>query len=65
MKNTVYSLARASQASSLEEFALVELASHFIETNPYAEVAGIANQIDGLESSIEIEGTHFPICVHA
>jgi urate oxidase len=39
MKNTVYSLARASSATSAEDFA-VELVSHFIETNPHAETAG-------------------------
>ena len=39
MKNTVYSLARASSAASMEEFGL-ELASHFIETNPHANAAG-------------------------
>jgi urate oxidase len=39
MKNTVYSLARSSLASSTEDFAL-ELAAHFITTNPYAEIAG-------------------------
>src|SRR5271170_3307655 len=39
MKNTVYSLARASSATSMEEFG-VELVSHFIENNPYANTAG-------------------------
>jgi urate oxidase len=40
MKNTVYSLARASSATSIEDFAS-ELATHFIENNPYAEAAEI------------------------
>src|SRR5579883_798926 len=39
MKNTVYSLAQSSSAASIEDFA-VELVSHFIESNPYAESAG-------------------------
>jgi urate oxidase len=39
MKNTVYSLARSSSAASMEDFAL-ELAAHFIATNPYAESTG-------------------------
>ena len=39
MKNTVYSLARASSAVSMEGFAL-ELVSHFIETDRYADGAG-------------------------
>jgi urate oxidase len=39
MKNTVYSLARSSSAKSMEDFGL-ELVSHFIETNPYADAAG-------------------------
>ena len=40
MKNTVYSLARSSSAKSMEEFGQ-ELVSHFIETNPYADAAGV------------------------
>ena len=40
MKNTVYSLARASHAQSIEAFA-VELASHFIANNAYAKRAGV------------------------
>lgn len=40
MKNTVYSLARASSAASMEDFA-VELVSHFIENNSHAETAGV------------------------
>lgn len=43
MKNTVYSLARASAAASMEEFA-IELVSHFIETNPHAESAEVRIQ---------------------
>lgn len=39
MKNTVYSLARASSATSMEKFA-VELVSHFIESDTYARSAG-------------------------
>ena len=39
MKNTVYSLARASSAISMEGFA-VELVSHFIGSNPYSNSAG-------------------------
>ena len=39
MKNTVYSLARESSAVSMEGFAL-ELVSHFIETDRYADGAG-------------------------
>jgi len=40
MKNTVYSLARSSSAKSVEGFGQ-ELVSHFIETNPYADAAGV------------------------
>jgi urate oxidase len=40
MKNTVYSLGRASSAMSMEGFG-IELVSHFIETDPYAEMAGV------------------------
>jgi urate oxidase len=40
MKNTVYSLARASSSISMEEFS-IELVSHFIATNPYADSAGV------------------------
>jgi urate oxidase len=43
MKNTVYSLARASSAASMEDFA-IELASHFIENNPHAEGAEVRIQ---------------------
>jgi urate oxidase len=43
MKNTVYSLARASSATSIEAFA-IELAAHFIETNPHAEGAEVRIQ---------------------
>jgi urate oxidase len=39
MKNTVYSLARSSNAVSMESFAQ-ELVSHFIDTNPNADKAG-------------------------
>ena len=40
MKNTVYSLARASSAVSMEDFG-IELVSHFVETNPHADSAGV------------------------
>jgi urate oxidase len=40
MKNTVYSLARASSATTIEDFAL-ELVQHFIETNVHAALAGV------------------------
>jgi urate oxidase len=40
MKNTVYSLARASSAISMEDFA-IELVSHFIATNPHADGAEV------------------------
>jgi urate oxidase len=43
MKNTVYSLARASSAESMENFAL-ELVSHFMENNPHAEGAEVRIQ---------------------
>ena len=39
MKNTVYSLARASSALSIEDFG-IGLVSHFLESNPYADSAG-------------------------
>ena len=40
MKNTVYSLARASSAVSMEDFG-IELLSHLLLTDPYAESAGV------------------------
>ncbi len=40
MKNTVYSLARASTSAAIEDFAQ-ELAAHFIHENPYANRAGV------------------------
>jgi urate oxidase len=43
MKNTVYSLARASSATSMEEFA-IELVSHFIKNNPHANGAEVRIQ---------------------
>jgi urate oxidase len=43
MKNTVYSLARASSAASMEEFA-IELVSHFIQNNPHADSAEVRIQ---------------------
>jgi urate oxidase len=43
MKNTVYSLARASTSVSVEDFAK-EVAHHFIKNNPYADVAGVRVQ---------------------
>lgn len=43
MKNTVYSLARASAAVAIEDFAK-ELAAHFIANNPHAERAGVRIQ---------------------
>ena len=39
MKNTVYSLARASRAKTIEDFA-IELATHFITTQPQVDEAG-------------------------
>ena len=58
MKNTVYSLARASSATSMEEFG-VELVSHFIESNPYAATAGA--RIRGTAwKHIEAAGEQFP-----
>jgi len=39
MKNTVYSLARASKAGSPEEFA-IELVTHFIDMQPQVDEAG-------------------------
>jgi urate oxidase len=39
MKNTVYSLARASTAKTMEDFA-IELATHFITSQPQVEEAG-------------------------
>jgi urate oxidase len=43
MKNTVYSLGRASSAASMEAFA-IELVSHFTETNPHADGAEVRIQ---------------------
>jgi urate oxidase len=43
MKNTVYSLGRASSAASMEAFA-IELVSHFIENNPHADAAEVRIQ---------------------
>jgi urate oxidase len=43
MKNTVYSLGRASSAVTMEDFG-IELAAHFIENNPHAEGAEIGIQ---------------------
>jgi len=58
MKNTVYSLARASAATSMEAFG-VELVSHFIESNPYAASAGA--RIRGTPwKHIEAGGEQFP-----
>ncbi|MFY9937365.1 MAG: urate oxidase, partial [Silvibacterium sp.] len=58
MKNTVYSLARASSAMSMEEFS-VELVSHFIESNPYAATA--CARIRGTAwKHIEAAGEQFP-----
>jgi len=39
MKNTVYSLARESKASTIEEFA-TELVTYFVETQPQVDEAG-------------------------
>src|SRR5579883_2222255 len=58
MKNTVYSLAQSSSAASIEDFA-VELVSHFIESNPYAESAG-AHIAATLWKHIEVDGSVFP-----
>jgi urate oxidase len=58
MKNTSYSLARSSSATSMEEFG-VELVSHFLETNPYATTAGA--HIRGTAwKHIEAAGEQFP-----
>jgi urate oxidase len=57
MKNTVYSLARASNALSIEDFAQ-ELVSHFIQTNPYADQAGVHIAATGWKP-IEADGKHF------
>jgi urate oxidase len=58
MKNTVYSLARASSATSMEEFG-VELVSHFIENNSYVATAGA--RIRGTPwKHIEAGGERFP-----
>jgi urate oxidase len=40
MKNTVYSLARASSAVTIEDFGK-ELVTHFIESDPHAGLAGV------------------------
>lgn len=40
MKNTVYSLARASKADTIEEFA-TELVTYFINTQPQVDEAGV------------------------
>jgi urate oxidase len=58
MKNTVYSLARASSAISMEEFG-VELVSHFIETNPHAATAGAQIQATPWKH-IDAGGERFP-----
>jgi urate oxidase len=58
MKNTVYSLARASSAASMEEFA-VELVSHFIETNPHAGSAEVRIQATQWKH-IAADGEEFP-----
>jgi urate oxidase len=58
MKNTVYSLARASSSRSMEEFA-AELVSHFIETNPHAETAS-ARIVATPWKHIEADSAVFP-----
>jgi len=58
MKNTVYSLARASSATSMEDFA-IELVSHFINANPYAEGVG-AHIVATPWKHIDSGGTAFP-----
>ena len=58
MKNTVYSLARASTAASMEEFA-IELVSHFIETNRHAESAEVRIQSTSWKHLVA-DGEEFP-----
>lgn len=58
MKNTVYSLARASLAVSMEDFAK-ELVDHFIENNKYAELAGVRIQATPWKH-ISAGGVRFP-----
>jgi len=56
MKNTVYSLARASSAFSMEDFA-IELVSHLLQTDPYADSVGARivatpwRHIDGFDAA--------------
>jgi urate oxidase len=57
MKNTVYSLARTSTATSMEDFAK-ELVTHFIDTTPYAELAGVSIKSTPWKH-IEAAGEHF------
>jgi urate oxidase len=58
MKNAVYSLARASSATSPEAFA-IELASHFIANNPHAQGAEIRIQSTPWKQLVVNDGT-FP-----
>jgi urate oxidase len=56
MKNTVYSLARASSATSMEAFA-IELVTHFIENNPHADGAEVRIQSTPWEQLTANDGT--------
>jgi len=58
MKNTVYSLARGSSATSMEAFAK-ELVTHFIETNPNASAAGVSIHSTPWKH-LSAGGEHFP-----
>jgi urate oxidase len=58
MKNTVYSLARASSASSPEAFAL-ELTTHFLRGNPEAEYVSVEIAAKPWEHAV-INGSSHP-----
>jgi urate oxidase len=58
MKNTVYSLVRASSATSMEDFA-IELVSYLIENNPQAETAD-ARIVATPWKHIDAGGVEFP-----
>ena len=58
MKNTVYSLARTSNADAIEDFAL-ELVDHFITNNPRIARAGVTIQAT-LWKPIELAGKSHP-----
>ena len=57
MKNTVYSLARASKARSIEDFAK-EVAGYLITTNLYAELAGVRIQAVPWKQ-VQVDGERF------